>query len=389
MMTFTSPVGITVNPSATLVALVTLSTALVFGLALLPRPSRATVTWSVGFGVAMLSTYVWVAATQFDNAALRGLSSGLIVCFEPLLWLGVRYYADRRPFWPAAALYIVAAPTALTVASATDVYPTVFRVVFSGAAVFAGLAAWELFRLRLGTRDVVLPLALVSSAFVVVAIFGVVAGIAGVGSAPGDELSMLRDINGVGILLTSQCAAITIVLLARGDALLHGRARPGDEQDERDRLRARLGNAKRRQEVAWSLLDIRLDDPADLMEASGPAVFTSIAEAFHAHVVVALPAAADVVRISPVQALVLLPGGDEVVRHHLRGLLEQVSEIEDEGPRASVRVSASVGWAGALAADYDVERMSRAAAAAAEIARQRGGDRWQRHSEEAAATLEG
>ena len=33
---------------------------------------------------------------------------------------------------------------------------------------------------------------------------------------------LLRDINGVGILLTSQCAAITIVLLTRGETLLRG-----------------------------------------------------------------------------------------------------------------------------------------------------------------------
>jgi len=379
MITLTAPIGITVNTSVTLVALVTLSAALVFGLALMPRPSRATITWSVGFGVAMLATYVWVAANQFDSAPLRALSSGLIVCFEPLLWLGIRAYAGKRPLWPAAVAFVVVAPALLTATSTTAVYPTMFRVVFTAAAVFAGLAAWELFRLRISARDVVLPLALVSSAFVVVAVFGVIAGLAGVGSSPGDELRMLRDINGVGILLTSQCAAITIVLLARGEALLRGGGRnSADGTATSAALRARLARAQQAQEPAWSLLDIRLDDPADLAEASGPAVFASIVEAFHAHVLDALPAAADVERVSDVRVLALLPGGEDAVRRELRALLQRVSTIEDSGPRASVRVSASVGWAGAPAAEYDLDALAAVAAEAAALAQDRGGDRWER-----------
>ncbi|MGN7861582.1 hypothetical protein ACTJI8_13470 [Microbacterium sp. 22303] len=379
MITLTAPIGITVNTSVTLVALVTLSAALVFGLALMPRPSRATITWSVGFGVAMLATYVWVAANQFDSAPLRALSSGLIVCFEPLLWLGIRAYAGKRPLWPAAVAFVVVAPALLTATSTTAVYPTMFRVVFTAAAVFAGLAAWELFRLRISARDVVLPLALVSSAFVVVAVLGVIAGLAGVGSSPGDELRMLRDINGVGILLTSQCAAITIVLLARGEALLRGGGRnSADSAATSAALRARLARAQQAQEPAWSLLDIRLDDPADLAEASGPAVFASIVEAFHAHVLDALPAAADVERVSDVRVLALLPGGEDAVRRELRALLQRVSTIEDSGPRASVRVSASVGWAGAPAAEYDLDALAAVAADAAALAQDRGGDRWER-----------
>ena len=376
MISVTAPIGITVNTSATLVALVTLSAALVFGLALMPRPSRATITWSVGFGIAMLATYVWVAANQFDSAPLRALSSGLIVCFEPLLWLGIRFYAGRRAFWPAPIAYIAIGPAALALTSTTDAYPVVFRVVFSAGAVFAGLSAWELFRLRISARDVVIPLALVSSAFVVVAVFGIAAGVTGVGSAPGDELRMLRDINGVGILLTSQCAAITIVLLTRGETLLRGAGR--SEPDDHAMLRARLARARRGQDPAWSLLDVRLDDPADVQDALGPAAFASIVAAFHAHVLDALPAAADVERIADGRVLVLLPGIDDEVRSLLRALLTRVSTIEDPGPRALLRVSASVGWAGVLDADYDLEALTSAAAEASALAQARGGDRWER-----------
>ncbi|MBN9157314.1 MULTISPECIES: hypothetical protein [unclassified Microbacterium] len=376
MITVPGPIGITVNTSATLVALVTLSAALVFGLALMPRPSRATITWSVGFGIALLATYVWVAANQFDSAVLRALSSGLIVCFEPLLWLGIRFYADRRAFWPAAIAYIAIGPAALALTSTTDAYPAVFRVVFSAGAVFAGMSAWELFRLRISARDVVIPLALVSSAFVVVAVLGIAAGITGVGSAPGDELRMLRDINGVGILLTSQCAAITIVLLTRGETLLRGGGR-GDEDDHAV-LRVRLARARRSHDPAWSLLDIRLDDPADVQEVLGPVAFAGVVEAFHGHVLDALPVAADVERIADGRVRALLPGSDEEVRRHLRALLARVSSIEDAGLRAPLRVSGSVGWAGVRDADYDLGALTSAAAEASALAQARGGDRWER-----------
>lgn len=382
------PIGITVNPSVSMVALVTLATAIVFGLALLPRPSRATIAWSAAFGLSMIGTYVWVAAMQFDQPGLRALSSGLIVCFEPLIWLGVRYYARKRAPWPVTALFIAVVPLVLFLTAGDPAYPTVFRIVFSVSAVFAGLVAYELFTLRLSARDVVLPLALVSSAFVVVAVLGVAAGMAGIGSSSGDELGMLRDINGVGILLTSQCAAITIVLLARGEALLRGRLRSAvGEGDEP--LRRRLERARAQRDAGWSLLDIRLDDPADLQEAMGGLAFARVVDVFHAHVADALPAVADVARISDVRTLVLLPGSDEAVRHHLRILLARVSEIEETGSDSSTRVSASVGWARAVVADFDFDALVGEAACAAGAARDKGGDRWERATEGTAATLEG
>ncbi|WP_295013240.1 hypothetical protein [uncultured Microbacterium sp.] len=385
MSSITGPVGISVNPSVILVALVTLSTAIVFGLALLPRPSRATITWSAAFGIAMIATYVWVAAMQFDSAPLRAISSGLLVCFEPLLWLGVRFYAGKRPPWLAALAFPMFAPTVLVLFSGSEEYATVFRVVFTAAAVYAGLAAWELFRLRLTTHDVVLPLALVSCAFVVVAVVGLVAGVARIGSAPGDELSMLRDINGVGTVLTSQCASITIVLLARGESLLRTNLVRAD-QDEFGELRARLRRARGRQENSWSLLDVRLDDPSDLHDASGPAVYAGVVAAFQEHVRQALPASADMIWLAGERAIALLPGSEEAVRHHLRELLAHVSRIDERGTESAVRVSASIGWASVVSTGFDLDALRLDAAAGAEAARERGGDRWERASE-VAATL--
>lgn len=384
------PAGITLASSTTLVATVTVATAAVFGLALLPRPSRATVTWAAGFGISMIATYIWLAATEFDSTVLRALSSGLILCFEPLMWLGVRFYGGRRSIWLAPVLFLIAAPAVLVVTAGTDAYPGAFRAVGSIAAVFAGLSAWELFRLRIRARDVILPLALISAAFVVVAVFGIIAAVAGGGVPTGDESRILRDVNGIGIQITSMCAAITIVTLVRSDMV--PRAVHADlERVKHGALRSRLDRAALRREVGWSLFVIRLDDPADLMEASGPVVFGSIIESFQQHVGEALPAGADLVWESDASGIALIQGSDEATQHQLRGLLEHISEIEDAGPSASVRVSASVGWAGALDADYDLNEMLRAAEAAADLARERGGDRWERASEQpqgSASTLE-
>lgn len=115
-----------------------------------------------------------------------------------------------------------------------------------------------------------------------------------------------------------------------------------------------------------------------MQEALGPAAFGRIVEAFHEHVRDALPVAADVERLADGRVRALLPGAEDEVRRHLRALLTRVSSIEDSGPRVPLRVSASVGWAGVLDADYDLGVLTAAAAEASALAQARGGDRWER-----------
>ena len=76
-----------------LVVLVSLTTVLVFGLAVLRRPSPATTLWGVAFGVGLFATYVWVAADQTGHASVRALAAGLMLTFEPLVWSGLRLFA--------------------------------------------------------------------------------------------------------------------------------------------------------------------------------------------------------------------------------------------------------------------------------------------------------
>ncbi|MDQ4214302.1 hypothetical protein [Microbacterium capsulatum] len=386
--------GIHVDLSVSLIAVVTLTTALVVTLGLLPRPGAATVAWSAAFGMGMIGTYLWVVGNETDNAVMRALSAGLVLCFEPLIWAGVRHYAARRVNWIAVGITLFAIPALLASSATSDLYPVMFRIVFSAVAVFAVLVASELLRLqtRLGMRDAVMPLVLISGAFGVVAVLGVVAGFFGVGSNPGDELSMLRDVNGVGILLSCVCATVTILLLVREEPAhrgTSGRTSGGASGVGEDLLRDRLARAEQHRDTAWSVLRVRLDDPEDLREASGQAVFSRVVEMFHAHVREAMPATADSVWLSRAEELVLLPGGEEQMQHHLREVLSRVSRLEETGPLAGMRMSASIGWAEAGVLGFDLDTLSAAAGEAAGQARDRGGDRWRRaRPTESLTTLE-
>lgn len=371
-----------VDISASLVALVTLATVLVIGLATLPRPSRATVTWAIAFAVGMLSTYLWVAAQQIEAPVLQAVASGLMLVFEAVIWHGLRLFAGRRPIWWPTVAFAVLAPVVLGVAATDERFPDVFRVVFLIAGVFAALIMYELFRLNVPSRDILLPLALASFAFVVVAIVGIVAGFVGTDTVDSrGQLSALRDVNGIGTLLTSVCTAITLVLLVRTDRATEKR----HSDDIASRSRRRLLKARAQGDPSWAVLDVRLDDPDDLRQAWTGTVFSRISDEFHEHVLDALPASADAERVADGRIVVVIRGSDEAIRHHLRAMLAQVSAIDENGP--AIRVSASIGWASALLADYDYDALVQMAAAGAVRARRHGGDRWEQVSVPAAPAL--
>ncbi|GAB3600240.1 hypothetical protein [Microbacterium tumbae] len=374
MIPFAVTADITVDVSASLVAIVTLTTVLVIGLATLPRPSAATITWGAAFSLGMLGTYLWVAAQQVGAPVLQAVSSAFMVCFEALLWLGLRFHAGRRTIWWPVAAFLVLAPVSLGIGATTAYFAEIFRVVFLAGGAFAGLVAFELFRMRRSSRDVILPLALASCAFVAVSAVGFIAGFLGTRTlSSAEQLVVLRDINGVGTLVTCVCAAITLVLLVRADIVPEH-----DGEGAAERARRRLLKAKAQRDPAWSVLDIRLDDPSDLREAWTAATFARIADGFHDRIVDALPASADAERVAAGHTVVVIHGSDEAVQHHLRTVLSRVSAIDEDGPLASMRVSASVGWASAAAGGYDYDVLAKMAAEGAVIARADGGDRWQR-----------
>lgn len=370
-----APLPANVDITTSMVAVVTVLAAIVFTLATLARPSRATATWGAAFGLGVLGAYLWLAGNQTDEAALRGAASAILLCFEPLVWLGLRMHLGRRaPWWPVAA-FLVVAPTLLVLTAGTAWYLLSFHVVFLASGVFGAMVAYELFRRRPTARDILLPLALASCALLVVAAVSGVSALMSDGVSTAAQLSALRGMNAVGTLVVSTCAAFTLVLLVRADSYT-----PADTEAALGRLRQRLQKASAQHEQVWSLLDVRLDDPADLREASSGSAFALIVNRFHDDIQEALPAAADAVRIDDTRAIVLIRGSEEAVQFHLRDMLTRISIIDREATADGIRASASIGWASVAAIGFDYDDLLAAAGRAAVRARAAGGDRWKRAS---------
>jgi GGDEF domain-containing protein len=365
-------VPVNVDITTSMVAVVTVLTVMVVGLGTLARPSRATVAWGGAFGLGMLGAYLWLAGQQTDVAMLRGAASALLLCFEPLVWIGLRMHFGRRARrWPIV-LFVLASPTLLVATAGTGWYMPAFQLVFLGSAVFAGLVAYELLRDGSAVRDIVLPLALASCGFVVVALVSAAIALISGGAGTEAQLSALRGLNAVGTVVVSTCAAFTLVLLVRSEQ------KKDAAGDIAERARRRLRKAEAQSDQPWSILDIRLDDPADLREASTGAAFALIVDRFHQDIEETLPASADADRVADGRAMVIIRGSDESVRHHLREILTRISVIDTETAVMGIRSSASIGWATASVFGYDYDALVTAAGSAADRARAAGGDQWKR-----------
>lgn len=365
-------VPVNVDITTSMVAVVTVLTVMVVGLGTLARPTRATVTWGVAFGLGMLGSYLWLAGQQTDSQQLRAAASALLLCFEPLVWVGLRMHFDRRPRWWSVLPFLVIAPGLLVPMSGTPWYLPSFHLVFLGSAVYGGLVAYELLRDRPVVRDIVLPLALASCGLVIVAIVSAASALLSHGSSTDAQLSALRGMNAVGTLVVSTCAAFTLVLLVRAER------QRNDDHDVTERARRRLRKAEAQNDHPWSILDIRLDDPADLREASSSSAYALIADRFHDDIQEALPASADAERVTDSRAIVVIRGTDESVRYHLRAILNRIAVIDRDTTATGFRSSASVGWATASVAGFDYDDLVAAAGRAADRARAAGGDQWKR-----------
>ncbi len=136
-----------------------------------PRPTeQGDHRLGVAFGIGMLGAYLWLAGHHTGSPVLRAAASAIVVCFVPLVWIGVRMHFERTAPWLPVIVALVGVPAALILTAGTRWYLPVFHVVFLAMAVFAGLLAWELTRGQAATRDIVLPLALAACGFVVVAV---------------------------------------------------------------------------------------------------------------------------------------------------------------------------------------------------------------------------
>lgn len=372
--------AISVDVMTSMVAVVTVVTVVVIGLATLARPSRATITWGAAFALGMLGTYLWVGGIQLHEPRLTAGASGLLLCFEPLLWLGLRMHRGARPLWWPSLGFMVLIPTVLVLAAGTPAFQVTFRLSFLSASVFAGLVAWELIRLKTVSRDITMPLLLAACSFVVVAIAGAVSVLLDNGVSSDEQLSVLRGVNSVGTVVTSICAAFTLVLLVRSD-----RVAPATG-DAAARAARRLRKAQAQNDNAWSVLDVRLDDPLDLKEASTSTGYAAIVERFHSDIEEVLPASADADRVDDSRSIIVIRGSEEEIRHHIRALLQRISAIEHDAGASGIRVSASIGWASASAWGHDYDALAAAAGTASASARADGGDRWKRAEENGSAS---
>src|SRR3546814_172995 len=99
----------------------------------------------------------------------------------------------------------------LILSSGTDAFGLVFRALFFVAAVFAGLTLLEIQRSADRFDRLVIPLALVSAAFVVLGTFTLVSGLVFPSSSAGDDLVFIRTLNALGMLIYLVCATVTLL----------------------------------------------------------------------------------------------------------------------------------------------------------------------------------
>lgn len=360
-----------------MIAISTLATVIFIGLGFLRRPSRATALWSAAFAMAMIGSYVWLAQEYAYPAELRALGSSLVVAPMPLIWSGLRAYRGlRRLFLPLTFALLAAIPAILLTATALDVYTIAFRVVFTTMSVFAALIIAELARLGPQLRNEALPLMAVSAAYAVFAVITIINGtLQALGEIrPADSLAFIRNLNMIGVNVYVTCALVTTLLLA---------TRSDDTSSTPQRsfeltARNRLGRARAAGDEWWAMLDIRLDDPDDIRQATSAAAFTEVCERFALAVDGTLPSDADIERINPARFVALIPRSPGGVRELLTELLERVTKTDDSSPPLPLRSSASIGWASVSVVGYEYDVLVSAASEAAVTAARKGGDRWER-----------
>nr|WP_221417432.1 hypothetical protein [Microbacterium marinum] len=349
------------------------------GLGFLPFPSRHASIWSGAFATAMVASYLLVTADTIDSTTLRAAANGPILCATGLLWVGLRARRGREPIMLFPVIIGFSLFTiALGFAATTEWYGLVFRIAFAAAGVCSALAAYELSRVEKRLRDLSLPLIVANLAFATLTVLLLVDGLVHVleGGAGQTELDIigLRSMNELVAGVYLICAIITLLSISRGG---DAQNKTREISDFRLLAQDRLDRAKVIGDKWWSVVDVRLDDPGELLEASSGRAFDRVTSRFADDIRSVMPPEADIHALSPTQYVVLLPRPDTAVRAILSRLLERIATVTDQ-QAIPVRLSASIGVATATLADYDLVRLCASAADAAEHAQISGGDRWER-----------
>lgn len=359
-----------------LAAIATLATMLTIGIAFMIRPSAATLYWTFAFALAMVATYGVTAGEINDLETLRRASLGALMGAPAFLWSGFRAQWGLRPHgWAGVALAVLSAVTLASVGD--DNFTTAYRIAFLAASAFAGLFFIDWVRAPERRNDrLVLPLAIVSLAFVVLAVGSFAAGFFFPPSG-GDDFALLRIIASIGMLAYVGCALVAVVgIAAREGGLVRTPTASTDWQLFERTATERLLRAQRTSE-AWSVVYLRLDDAEDIRQTAGATALAKLSARFEDEVRSVFPAESDVGSPSIGTAVVLVPRADADVRDHLRAVLERVPDLDVDGSLA-IRPTASAGWAPASVLGYDLDALVYTGREAASLASEKGGDRWER-----------
>ena len=359
-------------------AITTLATLLAIGIAFLVKPSTATLYWAFAFVLAMAATYGVVMGDLSDNETLRRASLGALLGAPALLWSGFRAHWGLRPHVWAGPALAVASALALAFAPDSTWFVWGYRTAFLAASVFAGLFLVDWVRAPARRNDrLLLPLAIVSAAFVVIGLASFAAGLFFPPSG-GDDFTLQRMISSIGMLAYVGCALIAVVGLPTRDAAFSPPG--GGASTEWQRFeRTASDRLLRAQQTAepWSVVYLRLDDAVDIRQTAGGNAFTTLSTRFEEAVRATFPAESDVASPSPGSVAALVPRPDATVRESLRATLERVPELDAEGS-LPIRPTASAGWAPAAILGYDLDALVYTAREAAALASEKGGDRWER-----------
>ncbi len=355
----------------------TLATMLTIGVAFLVKPGLPTLYWSLAFTLAMLATYGVVAGDVTGLETLRRASLGALMGAPALLWSGFRASWGLRPHaWAGGA---VAAGAALILAAVDGLvwFTVAYRVVFFAASVFAGLFVLDWARAAGRRADrLLLPMVVMSIAFVVTGTATLIAGVAFPPSG-GDDFELVRVISSVGMLAYVACALIAVVGSAARDSGLGRSATNSTAWQQFERIAwDRLMRAEKAADP-WSIVYLRLDDAADIRQTAGASAFANLSERLEEEVREVFPAEADVGAPTAGAVVVLVPRTDAVVRDLLRTILERVTRIDVHGA-LPIRPTASAGWAPASVLGYDLDALVYTGREAAALASEKGGDRWER-----------
>lgn len=359
-------------PSLTVLhlAIATVCTALMIGLGFLARPGSPTVLWSTMFISAMVSSIGALTSTALESREIWIASMALVLCLPFLVWSGLRAERGARPRAWLPPLVGVVALIIFVLNVGTPGFPVVGRVTMLLAASGNVLVLHELLRRPERARGVAVPLVLASALWIVLGVIGVIAGILRLT----ENYELLTQSNSVGLAAYLVCALVSLLFFARGDA---SATETGDGSAFRAVAADRLRRASATAENAWTLLDIRLDDPDDLRGASGDDAFSGLSRRFHDLVRASFPAEADIAAFSATRAVVLIARPETVVRSHLQRLREALATTDPEAP-IMLQLSISVGWADAGRCGFDLDALLAAADAQVQDAISAGGDRWQR-----------